>query len=200
MRDGCARALPIGDRNGNPKGISLPRLLAEDLQTHGGRLTAPGFLAVAVHRLGNWRMDVKARIFRAPLTLAYRSANAFVTSVWGIDLPYSAQIGRRFRIDHHGAVYVGAWAVGDDVTIRHSVTIGLARRNAERVPIIGDRVEFGPGACVVGDACVGNDCHVVANSVLAADLPDGTAAIGVPARQIEKADLPGASVRRPAAP
>jgi serine O-acetyltransferase len=190
-REAHARPLRTGDANENPEGMSLRDLLAEDLQTHGGHWLAPGFLALAVHRFGNWRMSIRSAVVRAPLTAAYRVAYRASTTLWGIDLPYVSKIGRRVRIDHHGAVYVGAWAIGDDVVIRHSVTIGLVRRNTTRAPIIGSRVELGPGACVVGEICVGNDCYVGPNTVLAESLPDGAAAIGVPARQVKKEDLLG---------
>ena len=50
--------LPIGSRNENPRGIGLLALLAEDYRTHDRHLLEPGFLAVAVHRLGNARMEV----------------------------------------------------------------------------------------------------------------------------------------------
>jgi serine O-acetyltransferase len=193
LRERAAAVGPLrrGTRNENPKGISFLRLLAEDLETHSRNPFAPGFVALLVHRFGNKRMDVRSPLFRAPLTVAYWTAHKVVLTVWGIDLPYVSRIGRRLRIDHHGAVFLGAWSTGNDVVIRHTVTVGLARKYTVRAPIIGDRVELGPGACVVGDIVVGDDCYVAANTVLGVDLPPGTAAIGVPARQTSKAELLG---------
>jgi hypothetical protein len=63
--------LPRGDRNLNPRGIGLLSLLREDFQAHDRKLLEPGFLAVAVHRLGNARMAIRPRLLRAPLTIAY---------------------------------------------------------------------------------------------------------------------------------
>lgn len=180
--------LATGDHNENPESIALGELLREDLRTHGGSLLSPGFLALAVHRLGNARMDVKTRLLRAPLSVAYRAAHHAVIAAFGIDLPYNAKIGRRFHIQHHGYVFVGARVVGDDVRIRHSVTIGLAKKSERNTaPIIGDRVEIGPGACIVGGIEVGDDCYIGANTVLADNLASRTAVLGVPARIVDLA-------------
>lgn len=177
-------ALPAGDHNANPAGIRFGDLLAEDYRTHGSDPLSPGFWALAVHRFGNWRMDVKHRLLRAPLSLLYQGAHQGVITLWGIDLPYNAKIGRRFRITHHGAVFIGSREIGDDVTIRHSVTIGLKRKSERLAPVIGNRIEIGPGACIVGDIQVGDDSVVGANTVLAQNVPPGSTVLGVPARFI----------------
>ena len=94
--------LPVGDRNENPSDIALLALLAEDFQTHERDLTAPGFWAVALHRLGNARMSVRSKLLRAPLTVAYHTAFTGLNWLWGIDLCYTVKLGRRVRIWHHG--------------------------------------------------------------------------------------------------
>jgi serine O-acetyltransferase len=179
--------LAAGDENGNPNDIDTWALLAEDFRTHGSSLLSPGFWALAVHRLGNRRMDVKLAAMRAPLSALYRGAHFGVIALWGIDLPYNAKIGRRLHIAHHGAVFIGSRAIGDDVTIRHSVTIGLKRKSEHRAPSIGNRVEIGPGACVVGDIRVGDDTFVGANTVLAQDTPARSSVLGVPGRFVDLA-------------
>jgi len=183
------RALALGDTNQNPPGISFPALIAEDFATHGHDPLSPGFWSLAVCRFGNWRMSVKPRALRGPLTMAYRAARHAVIALWGIDLPYNSQIGRRLRIVHHGGFFLGAWSVGDDVTIRHCATIGLIRRGDDRAPIIGDRVEIGPGACIVGDITVGDDAYVGPNAVVTQDVPPGATAFGNPGRLVNLADL-----------
>ncbi|MBC7174551.1 MAG: transferase [Polyangiaceae bacterium] len=180
------KPLALGDTDENPLGIGFRALLLEDFRTHGGDPLSPGFWALAVHRFGNRRMGVRSRALRAPLTVAYRVAYRAVIALFGIDLPYNAKIGRRFRIAHHGCFHLGARAVGDDVYIRHSATIGLARRTEIAfAPTIGDRVEVGPGACIVGDIHIGDDCFVGPNTVLADDLAPGATALGVPARVVD---------------
>ena len=51
-----------GDRNQNPAGISFFQLIAEDFRTHESNLFVPGFWAVAIHRFGNLRMDIRPRL------------------------------------------------------------------------------------------------------------------------------------------
>lgn len=176
--------LPLGDRNENPPGLSLFQLLAEDYRTHDRTLFEPGFLAVAVHRLGNARMSVSPHLLRAPLTLLYRLGFHFVNWVFGIDLPYNVRLGRRVRIWHHGGMVLGARAIGDDVHIRHNTTFGvLNRRDLGSKPIIGDRVDIGVGVGVFGGVTVGDDAVIGPNSVVLKDVPPGATFMGVPARQ-----------------
>jgi serine O-acetyltransferase len=176
-----------GDVDRNPEGIGFLELLAEDFRTHGGVLGSAGFWSLAAHRFGNWRMRIKPKLLRAPFSFVYQFAHFGCVTLWGIDLPYNAKIGRRFLISHHGAVLIGSWEIGDDVHVRHSTTIGLKRRTENRPPRIGSRVEIGAGACIVGDIRVGDDCFIGANTVLATDLPDGSAVLGVPARKLDLA-------------
>ena len=177
--------LPEGHENGNPASISLLGLLAEDFRTHGGDPLSPGFWAVAVHRLGNWRMSIRPQWLRAPVTVAYRTIYRGVIALWGIDLPYNMKIGRRFRLGHHGCVHIGARQIGDDVSIQHSVTIGLIRHGTLRFPVIGNRVEIGPGAAIVGSVTIGDDCFIGANTVVGRDLPAGSNVIGIPLRFVK---------------
>jgi serine O-acetyltransferase len=79
---------------------------------------------------------------------------------------------------------LGARAVGDDVHIRHNTTFGvLNRRELEGKPIIGNRVDIGVGACILGPVTVGDDCVIGPNSVVLKHLPPGSVVMGVPARQ-----------------
>jgi serine O-acetyltransferase len=175
-----------GNRDQNPKEIGFFALLGEDLATHGHHWSAPGFWAVALHRFGNWRMGVQQKALRAPLTLAYRTGFQLVRSLWGIDLPYDVKLGRRVRLDHHGSITIGARAIGNDVVIRHSVVIGVLRRgDGEDKPTIGDRVELGPRACVVGAVTIGDDTFVCANTVVPINVPAHSTVLGVPARIVD---------------
>ncbi len=177
---------PRGSRDENPAGIGWFALIAEDLSSHGG--PTPGFWAVAVHRFGNWRMGVRPPL-RAPLTALYRAAFHAVRLGFGIDLPYDTKLGRRVRIEHHGAVVIGARAIGDDVVIRHSAILGVMRRDAvDAKPTIERGVEIGPRACITGAVTIGAGALVCANSVVPIDVPPGATVLGVPGRLVELAE------------
>jgi serine O-acetyltransferase len=175
-----------GDKNQNPAGIGFFQLLAEDFRTHQRDPFSPGFWAVAVHRFGNWRMDVRPKPLRAPLTVAYRVAHRGIAWFFGIDIPYIGKLGRRVRLGHHGSMHISARSIGDDVYIRHTATLGLLDPDEKLAkPTIGDRVEIGPGACVLGDITVGNDSIVCANTVVAQNVPPRSVVLGNPARQVD---------------
>lgn len=183
--------MPTGAGNGNPAGVGLFALLAEDFRAHGSAPLAAGFWAVAVHRIGNARMSIRRKALRIPLTVAYRIAYRSVIALWGIDLPYNMKIGRRFRIGHHGCIHIGAREIGDDVVIQHSVTIGLIRHKTVRFPTIGNRVEIGPGASIVGSVHIGDDSFVGANTVVGRSLPPGSQVMGIPLRFVNPRALEG---------
>ena len=190
--------LPSGQDNMNPRGIGFFALIAEDYRTHDRKLLEPGFLAVAVHRFGNARMGVRSRLLRAPLSLLYRFLFHRVNRAYGIDLDYTVRLGRRVRIWHHGGMVLGARAIGDDVHIRHNTTFGvLNRRDLTAKPIIGNRVDVGVGACILGAVTVGDDAVVGPNSVVLRDVPAGSVVMGIPARQAVLRPEPGSPDRRP---
>ena len=192
MKHGRPKAdVAIGDTNMNPGGVGLLSLLAEDFRTHGRSVLSPGFWTLAVHRFGNWRMSIGTKLLRAPMTAVYRTAYRGAVALWGIDLPYNVKVGRRVRLGHHGCMVLGAGEIGDDVVIQHSVTFGLPRRNETKVPHIGNRVEIGPGACIVGGIRVGDGSYVGANTVVNRDLPENSVVLGIPMRFVSAAELTG---------
>lgn len=182
-----------GRTNLNPEGIGILALIAEDWRTHDRKALDPGFLALAVHRFGNWRMNVKPRLLRAPLSASYQVLHTSVSWFWGIHLEYTVKVGRRVRIWHHGGMWIGARSIGDDVVLRHNVTIGMAHRtdDPDSKPVIEDRVDIGSGAAILGPVRVGADSVIGANSVVVRSFPPSSTLFGVPARPVRLVTEPG---------
>jgi serine O-acetyltransferase len=179
--------LPKGDKNENPPGIGMLELLAEDFRTYDQSLLEPGFWAVAVHRFGNWRMGLKPKLLRAPCTLLYRTLATSVNWGFGIKLDYTVKLGRRVRIWHHGGMILGARSIGDDVHIRQNTTFGVAHKSQPLAkPVIGDRVDIGCGAAILGQVRVEHDAVIGANAVVVRDVPAHSLVIGVPGRIVKK--------------
>jgi len=177
---------PRGATNINPPGIGLWALWGEDLRTHGGAILEQGFWAVAVHRYGNWRMDIRPKLLRAPFSLLYRFLFKWVEWTCGITLPYTVRLGRRVRIWHHGGMILHAASIGDDVHIRQNTTFGIARKDRlYELPTIEDRVDIGCGAVLLGRITVGHDSVIGANAVVLQDIPPNAVAVGVPARVVK---------------
>ena len=83
---------------------------------------------------------------------------------------------------HFGAIVVSGYAkFGDDCRIRTGVVVGLARTEDPCAPQIGNNVDIGAGAKVLGRITVGNNERIGANAVVLQDVPDDCVAAGVPA-------------------
>lgn len=176
-----------GTHNCNPAGIGFWALVVEDFRTNDSDLFSQGFWALFWHRFGNWRMSVRPRFLRPPLTAIYLVMYKLCQWFGGIMLPYTVRVGRRVRLDHFGGMILVAHTIGNDVTIRQNTTFGIARpsENQDR-PMIGDRVDIGAGAVIVGAVEIGDDARIGANAVVIADIPSGVTVGGVPARPIGK--------------
>ncbi len=163
--------------------MSLWAQIADDWRAHGRDWTKPGFRAVAVHRFGVWRMGVRPKLLRAPLSLVYRALFRRCRNVYGIELPYSAQVGRGVVIEHQGGIVVhGASVIGDRCILRQGCTLGLRRLDAlVDAPVLEEGVELGAGAVVLGRVTLGRGAVVGANAVVLTDVPAGALALGVPA-------------------
>jgi serine O-acetyltransferase len=163
-------------------------IIKEDWDAHGKDWTKPGFRAVAVCRFGAWRMGVKSKLFRAPLSLLYRRLFRRVRNCYGIELPYTVKLGRRVVFEHqHGIVIHGEAEIGDDSIIRQGVTIG--NRYLERpheAPCLGRAVNVGAGAVIIGAVTIGDNVNIGSNAVVLEDLPSGSTAVAPKARIINK--------------
>lgn len=161
--------------------------------THGRDWTRPGFRALAVYRFGVARMRVRPLVLRAPLSVAYRMLYRRVRNVYGIELPYSAQVGRRVVFEHqHGIVVHGNTVIGDECVLRQGATLGMRSiARPHEAPVLGRGVDVGAGAKILGRVRIGDHATVGANAVVLDDVPSGALAVGVPARV-----LVGASGRR----
>lgn len=176
-----------GRKNMNPEGIGFWALIAEDFRTHDRDAFAQGFWALFWHRFGNWRMSVRSRLLRVPLTLTYQMMTKFAEWVGGIFLPYTVIVGRRVKLEHFGGMILVADRIGDDVVIRQNTTFGIARvDDLQSRPTIGNRVDIGTGAVLVGSIEIGDDVVIGANAVVARSLPPGVVAAGIPARVIRE--------------
>ncbi len=167
--------------------------IREDWNAHERDWTRPGFRAVAVARFGQWRMQVKLNLLRGPLSILYRSLYRHVRNVYGIELPYTVELGRRVIIEHQSAIVIHGYSkIGDDCIIRQGVTIG--NRHLDRpfeAPKLGKRVNIGAGAKILGGITIGDDVCIGANAVVLADVPAGATVVGIPAKILrsKKADL-----------
>jgi serine acetyltransferase len=167
--------------------------IKEDWIAHGCDWTKPGFRAVAIQRFGVWRMKINSRMLRAPFSLLYTALYRKVRNSYGIDLPYTAKLGRRVVIEHQSAIVIhGHCSIGDDCVIRQGVTLG--NRYLDRpleAPKLGNRVNVGAGAKILGNVTIEDDVNIGANAVVLLDISAGQTAVGIPAKIIQIKHLEG---------
>jgi serine O-acetyltransferase len=157
--------------------------LREDWSTYQHDLARQGLWIMVVYRFGRWRYAIRPRILRLPFSFIYKLLKPLSEILTGIELPCEATLGRRFRIDHFGGIVISGDAVfGDDCVIRNGVTVGLRSTGHRGSPVIGDRVDIGAGAKVLGSIRIGNDVDIGANAVVITNVPSNSIAVGVPAR------------------
>lgn len=180
-----APPLPSGTRNMNPPDLSFWQLVREDFRTNDASIFHQGFLMLFVHRFGNWRMGVRPRLLRPPLTLIYRFLNKLTELLFGMKLCYTVKVGRRVKLEHFGGMILGAREIKDDVVLRQNTTLGIrTRADLNAKPVLGHRVDVGAGAVIVGNISIGDNSIIGANSVVFSNIPANSVVMGVPAKVI----------------
>lgn len=153
-----------------------------DLKSYQGDFGAQGFWVMVVYRFGRWRYGVRPALLRKIFSFIYKILYKMMQILTGIELPCEADIGNNLIIDHFGGIVVSGYAkLGDNCRIRNGVVIGL--KNVEEIgaPVIGNNVDIGAGAKVLGKITIGNNVLIGANAVVISDVPDNSIAVGVPA-------------------
>jgi serine O-acetyltransferase len=157
--------------------------IRHDLRAYDGNWSAQGFWVMLVYRFGRWRYGVRPGIVRKPFSFLYKVLFKFTQIITGIELPCEVQIGRNFVIDHFGGIIISGYAqFGDNCRIRNGVVVGLRRVEEKAAPIIGNNVDIGAGAKLLGPIKIGNNVLIGANAVVLCDVPDNSIAAGVPAQ------------------
>ncbi len=103
----------------------------------------------------------------------------------GADLAWQADVGPGLVLHHPTGVVIGPHVtIGSNCVIQQGVTLGGGageEGGKGDSPVLGSRVQLGPGSRVLGPVRVGDDAVVAANAVVVRDVPEGFVARGVPA-------------------
>lgn len=140
-------------------------------------LFLPGFRFVFAHR---WR----AVLAGVPVVgrLLARLYWARTCRRFGAEIAPDASIGPGCYMPHPYAIVLGECTLGRNVSVLQCVTIGKRGDAAAHGPVIGDDVQIGAGATILGPVTIGAGAQIGANSVVLKDVPAGAVAIGSPAR------------------
>jgi len=135
--------------------------------------------AVFNHRIAHFFYKIKF-FFMARLISQW---SRFVT---GIEIHPGANIGKNLFIDHGSGVIIGETTViGDNCTIYQGVTLGgTGKDTGKRHPTLGNNVNVGSGAKVLGPIKIGDNARVAANSVVLREVPENSTVVGIPGRVV----------------
>ena len=150
--------------------------------------TVHGFPPVVLFRLQSMLYEAGL----APLATFVSRLNSFL---------FAVTIGNQVRSNgalliSHGHVVLDGWTVlGDRVEINPFVTLGISNSSQRAFelwgPTIGNHVNIGTGAKVIGRVTVGEHSRIGANAVVLSDVPPNSTAVGAPARHFPRKYGPG---------
>lgn len=150
------------------------------------------YLIIKLYRVAHWAsVSRKKNKFLWPISLPILLLYRFLTEwFFLLELPAATKIGKRLVIDHGFALVINKHSViGDDCRLRHCVTIGC-KVNSDGTqgpsPIIGNRVDVGAGAIIIGEIAIGDDAVIGAGAVVTKSVPAGAVVVGNPARIIRQ--------------
>lgn len=140
-------------------------------------MTAP---PVIIYRFGN----IIHRCGFRKIGLVVSWVNRLMFATW---IPSSCSIGRNLSLGYWGlgVVIHSKTKIGNNCTIAQNVTIAR-KGEINDVPVIGDDVYIGAGACILGAVKIGDRAIVGANSVVTKDVAAHSIVAGIPARVIDQ--------------
>ncbi|MGD9528529.1 serine O-acetyltransferase [Pseudonocardia sp.] len=143
------------------------------------------YRAVAAHRVAHAVLQAPLRPgLRTPAGRVRRRTIARAVSEHakvdtGVEIHPGASIGARFVVDHGTGTVIGETAVvGDDCYLLHGVVLGATGiadlPRTRRHPRLGDRVEIGAFARVLGPVTVGDDVVIGCHALVRHDVAAGS--------------------------
>ena len=119
------------------------------------------------------RRNPLTRILYIPTVLIYKLLSEWML---GVEIPAATKVGIGLRLRHGIGVVINPFVtIGDNVMIRQNVTLGN-RYADDDVPVIGNDVEIGAGAIIIGRCIIGDRARIAAGAVVIHDVPpDGVA-------------------------
>lgn len=138
-----------------------------------------GFQAVLFYRISHWFFKIKLMY----LAWFFSRLNLLFTHA---EIEFNADIGPGMFIAHPAGIVIGRGTViGSDVTIFQGVSFGVKSWHLDEIkkfPKVGNNCFFFANSVILGDISIGNNCIIAAHSVVNCDLPDGSMAMGIPAK------------------
>ena len=141
-----------------------------------------------------FRLATYSYLGKSPIRYTFRPVSVlyklYAEFLLGIELPAGTVIGPGLRLYHGvGLVVHKNVRFGSNCVLRQGVTIGNKSGDgtgANGVPVIGNDVEFGAGAIVIGEVTIGNNATIGAGVVVTKDVPENSVVVGPAPRILVK--------------
>jgi serine O-acetyltransferase len=130
-------------------------------------------LLLTIRGYQRWQRQtgIPANLVRKWLVFRHR----FWSAITGADIPLNCTIGGGLLLPHPNGVVIHPEAqIGVNCLIFQQVTIGT--RDGPGVPCIGDHVDIGAGAKILGPIEIGARARIGANAVIVKSVASGTVA------------------------
>ena len=163
------------------------KTVSQDVSRNKGNLK---LLVVLAFRVAHYASVKRKRwivhaIWAVPILVVYRLVFEMIV---GIELPAATTVGPGLILDHGYALVVNKTTIiGSNCRLRHCTTIGCkidANGQQGRSPVLGNNVDVGANASIIGDINIGDNVVIGAGSVVVANVPSNTVVAGNPARFI----------------
>lgn len=129
----------------------------------------------------NCRKDIIGRL----MSLLYLRKKNKLGNRLGFRIPRNT-FEEGLTIYHHGEIIINENVkVGKNAVLHGGNCIGNDGTAGGKVPVIGDGLDLGIGAKVIGDVTLGNHVSIGANAVVTRSFAnDGITLVGIPAREL----------------
>lgn len=149
-------------------------------------LMAQNTWSVIAYRFSHWATKIRVPVVKQCVLLFAIIFQRWVELWNGVFISREAEIGPGLIVHTPYGICIGPTRIGANCTVGTGVLIAGGSRG------VGDNVYFGPGAKLIGDAKIGNNVVILANSTVITDVGDNLTVMGVPAR----IKIPGGKLRR----
>lgn len=138
--------------------------------------TYTSYAAVMHYRLAHWvylNATQPCNSLAQPLAAIISRRGKMLS---GAEIHFRSSIGARFIIDHGVGTVIGETSIiGDDCYILGGVTLGArgisSNASTLRHPKVGNRVQIGAFASVLGSVCIGDDAFIGPGCIVTKDVP-----------------------------
>jgi serine acetyltransferase len=141
-----------------------------------------GQIVLLLFRAAHWVRSLPGPcwLVGAPYLAFYR---LIVEWILGIELRFKTEVGPGLRLYHgQGLVVHERTIIGANCTLRHGTTIGNKSASDSLCPVLGNDVDVGAQAIILGAIRIGDGAVIGAGAVVVKDVAPGVTVVGNPAR------------------